>query len=241
VTLDSDRQVIAPLLRPHSPEDALAAYYALHHSDARTRLAVHRDEHGAADGFIAVCQTGFDLFQPLVVLRAPTGHVAADLLRNALSPGRSYHVFVPPHLAPAVLTELDVQKAVTCRVFEAHRADFMPVINVLVTSSRGPEGAMRFTVRAADGRVVAESGANWRTTEFAEVFVHVEFAARGRGLGKSVVSACTAHLLESNIRPLYIVDQDNAESAAIAEALGYADTGARERAYVGSPKGRITT
>ena len=95
---------------------------------------------------------------------------------------------------------------------------------------------MRFTVRAADGRVVAESGANWRTTEFAEVFVHVEFAARGRGLGKSVVSACTAHVLESGLRPLYIVDQDDVESAAIADALGFTDTGVRQSAFTGSLK-----
>ena len=236
MTLDDDRRAIAPLLRPHSPEDALAAYYALHHSDARTRLAVHRDEYGAADGFIAVCQTGFDLFQPLVVLRAPTEYVATDLLRTALSPGRSYHIFVPPHLAPAVLAELDVQKAAICRVFEARRADYKPVINVLVASSRGPDGAMRFAVRAADGRVVAESGANWRTAEFAEVFVHVEPAMRGKGLGSSVVSACTTHLFESKLRPLYIVDQNNAESVSIAESLRYTDTGARECAYVGSIK-----
>ena len=238
MTLDADRQAIAPLLRPHSPEDALAAYYALHHSDARTRLAVHRDEYGAADGFIAVCQTGFDLFQPLVVLRAPTGHVAADLLQNALSPGRSYHISVSPHLASAVLAELDVQKAAICRVFEARRADYKPVINVLVASSRGPDGAMRFAVRAADGRMVAESGTNWRTAEFAEVFVHVEFSARGRGLGKSVVSACTTYLLDSGLRPLYVVDQQDAESGAIAEALGFTDTGVRHNTFAGSLKRR---
>ena len=236
MTLDADRQAIAPLLRPHSPEDALATYYALHHGDARTRLAVHRDERGSADGFIAVCQTGFDLFQPLVVLQAPAEYVAADLLRTALSPGRSYHVFVSPHLASAALAELDVQKAALCRVFEARRADYRPVINVLVTSSRGPDGAMRFAVRAADGRVVAESGANWRTAEFAEVFVHVEFPARGRGLGKSVVSACATYLLESGLRPLYVVDQQDVESVAIADALGFTDTGVRQSAFTGSLK-----
>lgn len=236
MTLDADSQAIAPLLRAHSPEDAMATYYALHHSDARTRLAVHRNEYGAADGFVAVCQTGFDLFQPLVVLRAATGRVAADLLQNALSPERSYHVFVSPHLAPAVLAELDVQKAAICRVFEARRADYKPVINVLVTSSRGPDGAMRFAVRAADGRVVAESGANWRTAEFAEVFVHVEFSVRGRGLGKSVVSACTTYLLESGLRPLYLADQQDGESIVIADSLGFTDTGVRYSTFVGSLK-----
>jgi GNAT superfamily N-acetyltransferase len=241
MSLYADRQAISPLLREHSPEDALAIYYALHHSESRTQLTIHRDEWGIADGFMAVCQTGFDLFQPVAVLCAPTtngAEVAAWLLRNGLSPMRSYHVTVPPTLAPAVEAELNVQTTAVHLVFEAHRADFKPVINVLVTLSHGPDGAqsVRFAIRAADGQVVAESGTNWRTDEFAEVFVHVEPAARGRGLGKSVVSACTVHLLESNLRPLYFVDPDNAESVAIAESLGYADTGAREHVYIGSMK-----
>ncbi len=95
---------------------------------------------------------------------------------------------------------------------------------------------MRFAIHAADGRTVAESGVNWRTDEFAEVFVRVEFAARGRGLGKSVASACVVHLFEANLRPLYIVDQNNAESLAIAESLAFVDTGVRESAFIGSLK-----
>lgn len=236
MTLYADRQSIAPLLRADTPADAMAAYYALHHSELRTKLTVHRDEHSIADGFVAVCQTGFDLFQLLAVLRAPSANVAAWLLRNALSPLRSYNVVVPPMLATAVESEVQVRDAATHIVFEARRADFQPVINILVTSSRGPDGATRFAIRAVDGTVVAESGTNWRTDEFAEVFVHVEPAARGRGLGKSVVSACTAYLLESNIRPLYIVDENNVESISIAEALGYMDTGTRERTMVGPLK-----
>lgn len=236
LTLSTDRLAIVPLLRAHSPEDALAAYYALHHGEARTRLTIHRDERGAPDGFIANCQTGFDLFQPLVVLCAPTAEVATWLLREGLSPARLYHVVVPPRLAPAVEAVLDVQAAAIHLVFEARPADFRPVINVLVTSSRGPDGATRFAIHAADGRVVAESGVNWRTDEFAEVFVHVESAARGRGLGKSVVSACVVHLFESNLRPLYTVDQNNTEALAIAESLAFVDTGAREGAFIGSLK-----
>jgi GNAT superfamily N-acetyltransferase len=240
VTLYADRQALAPLLRPHSPHDALAAYYALRHSELRTQLVLHRDERGSPDGFAAVCQTGFDLFQPLVVVRARSLDTAAWLLRRALSPLRSYHLSVPVELAPAVSAEVNVTAGAIHLVYEARRADFSPVLNVLVTSSRGPDGAPmgapRFIIRAADGSVAAESGANWRSDEFAEVFVHVEPAARGRGLGKSVVSACTAHLLDAQLRPLYIVDQNNAESVSIAESLRYTDTGARECVYTGSPK-----
>ena len=238
MTLYADRQAIAPLLRAHSAEDALAAYYALRHSELRTHIVVHRDESNTPDGFIAVCRTGFDLFQPLVVMRAPTDDIAAWLLRNGLSPARSYHIVVPPSLGPAIEANVDVRAAETHLVFEARRSNFTPVINVLVMSSRAPDDTqgMRFVIRAADGAVVAESGTNWRSEEFAEVFVHVEFAARGRGLGKSVASACTAYLLDGNLRPLYIVDENNAESVAIAQALGYTDTGANERAFIGSLK-----
>jgi RimJ/RimL family protein N-acetyltransferase len=233
----ADRQAIAPLLRAHSPEDALAAYYALRHSEWRTHLVVHRDERNTPDGFIAVCRTGFDLFQPLVVMRSSTVDVAAWLLHKGLSPDRPYHVVVPSPLAPAIEANMDIQASANHLIFEAHPSSFTPILNVLVMSSRGPDGAMRFAIRAADGTVVAESGTNWRSDEFAEVFVQVEFAARGRGLGKSVASACTVHLLECNLRPLYIVDQNNAESVAIAQALGYTDTGTSERAYVGSLRG----
>ena len=237
MTLYADRQGIAPLLRTHSPEDALAAYYALRHSELRTHLVVHRDERNTPDGFIAVCRTGFDLFQPLVAMRASTADVAAWLLHKGLSPDRPYQVVVPPSLAPTIEANMNVQAAATRVIFEARRSSFTPIINVLVMSSRGPDSSMRFIIRAADGTVVAESGTNWRSDEFAEVFVQVEFAARGRGLGKSVASACTAYLLEYDLRPLYIVDQNNSESIAIAQALGYTDTGASEHAYVGSLRG----
>ena len=63
---------------------------------------------------------------------------------------------------------------------------------------------------------------------FAEVFVYVHPKGRGRGWGKSVVSACTAGLLEERRRPLYMVREANQASIMLAEGLGYVDTGARE-------------
>ena len=80
----------------------------------------------------------------------------------------------------------------------------------------------------SQGQIVAMSGTNWRSPEFAEVFVYVHPQGRGRGWGRSVVSACTALLLEERLRPLYIVDEGNDSSIRIAEALGYIDTGLRE-------------
>lgn len=75
---------------------------------------------------------------------------------------------------------------------------------------------------------MAMSGTNWRSPNFAEVFVYVHPRGRGRGWGRSVVSACTSALLEERLRPVYIVDEENEASIHIAEGLGYVDTGIRE-------------
>ena len=71
---------------------------------------------------------------------------------------------------------------------------------------------------------------------FAEVFVYVHPRGRGRGWGKSVVSACTANLLEERLRPLYLVEEGNQASVHSAEGLGYVDTAARVVANEGHLK-----
>jgi predicted GNAT family acetyltransferase len=75
------------------------------------------------------------------------------------------------------------------------------------------------------------AGTNWRSPAFAEIFVYVHPRGRGRGWGRSVVSACTAALLADRIRPLYLVEPDNDASLRIATGLGYVDTG--HRLFVG--------
>jgi predicted GNAT family acetyltransferase len=83
---------------------------------------------------------------------------------------------------------------------------------------------------------MALAGVNWRSPAFAEIFVYVHPRGRGRGWGKSVVSACTAALLDEHIRPLYTVEEGNEASGHIAESLGYVDTGLRQFVGEGSKK-----
>jgi predicted GNAT family acetyltransferase len=106
---------------------------------------------------------------------------------------------------------------------------FEPIVNVLVQPVTSADGSTRFQIES-QGQLVAMSGTNWRSPTFAEVFVYVHPKGRGRGWGKSVVSACTAALLEEGLRPLYLVEEENKASMAIAESLGYVDTDARELA-----------
>lgn len=233
--LNEKRRAIRPLLSPTDPGDALASYYALWHDPRRTQLTLHYDERHRPDGFIVVCQTGADLFRPLVTYRAPDEATAASLLRTVLDPTRLYQIIVPVTVAPAIHAEMELTRSTLTQVYRLDPGKFQPVINVLVQRMATPDGPPRFQIES-QGQVMAMSGTNWRSPNFAEVFVYVHPRARGRGWGKSVVSACTSDLLEARLRPLYMSEESNEPSTGIAEGLGYEDTGLRH--FVG--EGRLT-
>ena len=222
--LNENRRVLRPLLASHDPADALASYYALWHDPKRTQLAISRDAQGGADGFVVTCQTGIDLFRPLVTLRAPDPDTVSRLLRQALVPGRAYQVIAPVTLASALREHLDIQQSRMLSIYRLDPARFQPIINVLVQQTTGADGTPRFQIES-QGKVAAISGTNWRSPTFAEVFVYVHPTGRHRGWGKSVVSACTASLLEARLTPLYLADKANEISVRIAKGLGYVDTG----------------
>ena len=222
--LNENRKALRHLLAPHDPADALASYYALWHDPRRTQLAISRDAQGHADGFLVACQTGADLFRPLVTLRASDPSTVGKLLRATLAPKRAYQVFTPVTLASAMRKHLEVQRARLLSIFRLDPARFEPIVNVLVQQVSGADGTPRFQIES-QGQVAAISGTNWRSPTFAEVYVYVHPTGRRRGWGKSVVSACTAALLEARLSPLYLAEKENTFSVRIAEELGYVDTG----------------
>jgi RimJ/RimL family protein N-acetyltransferase len=225
--LNDKRRAIRPLLSPTDPADALASYYALWHDPRRTQLTLHHDAQQRVDAFVAVSQTGADLFRPLVTLRARDRAAVPELLREGLSPNRPYQVTVPVTLAPALRDQMQFNRSSLNRIYNLAPSRFQPIVNVLVQRVTGADEAPRFQIES-QGQLVAMSGTNWRSPTFAEVFVYVHPKGRGRGWGKSVVSACTAALLEERLRPLYLVEEGNEASIQIAEGLGYVDTNARE-------------
>lgn len=219
-------------LSPSDPGDALALYYALYHDPARTQLWLHFDAARRVDGLAAVCQTGFNLFQPTVVLRAADVEVAVSLLRLALHPGRPYYVVTTPALAPAlpVLVRLEQEQVNHIYLFDPRRR--RPEINVLLQPARSADGSPRFVIRS-QGQVAAEAGVNWRSPYFAEMFVYTQPQARGRGWGRTVAAACAVALHQLGVQPLYAVGQDNQASLSLAGAAGFVDSGAREFAGQG--------
>ena len=225
--LKAQRAAIRPLLDESSPTDAMAAYYALHHDPARTRLFIHYDENRKAAGMLVRVQTGLDLFRPLVIVRARHREAVISLLRAGLQPGRPYYVTMPPDFGDVAFKELQVETPEVLRVYALDASRFQPEINVLVTPLAAEDDLPRFEIRTGD-KQMAMAGVNWKTERFAELYVFVETAARGRGWGRAVVSALTNRLLEQHVQPLYIVSENSTDSIRLAERAGFADTQARE-------------
>lgn len=220
------------LLRLTEPSDALAVYYALYHDPRRTTLYVHQDAAGRAGGFVAVCQTGQRLFVPTVVLRAADDHTAIELLRQALVPGRPYYVVTTPALRQAVAEVVSIEQPEINRIYRLDLSRFQISINVLVVAEPGSGDLPRFVIRS-QGELAAEAGLNWASSHFAEVFVRTMPEAQRRGWGRSVLTACSLWVVRSARQPLYVADEGNTASIALAETTGYVDTGAREFAGEG--------
>ena len=217
------RQLIRPLLAASEPADAMTAYYALMHDPRRVRLNVGTTPMGRADRFVAVCQTGRDLFVPLVVMRAPAGAVG-DLLCQSLQAGRPYTIITKPAFRDEIQEVVLLEREETHSIHILDPSAYRPVINVMVQPGEGP---FRFEIQI-DDTVVAAAGVNWRTSRLADMYVYTGTEFRGRGWAKAVGAACVKALLEAHLVPLYTIARDNDASLRLAKALGFRDSQARE-------------
>lgn len=218
------------------PRDGLAAYYALYHDPGRTRLWLFCDPNERISGFVAVCQTGFSLFQPTVVLRARDDDSAVTLLHQALHSGRPYYIVTTPTLSAVVRVVVQLEREEYNRIYRFDPRRYRPEINVLVQPTRAPDGLPKYVIRSR-GQIASEAGVNWRSPRFAELFVQTQPWARGRGWGKAVVAACASTLVQAGVQPLYMVSEENEASIRLAESAGFVDTGAHEFAGSGTYRG----
>jgi ribosomal protein S18 acetylase RimI-like enzyme len=217
------RALIAPLLTT-KPADAVAWFFALEHEPRRTRLYLKKDAQGRALAFAAVCQTGLDLFRPLVVLRGDDSGALREVLKEALQARRQYLFNALPTSKPDLESVADLHGEAVHALYTLDNSDFKPVVNIMVQTSKTPDGLLRATVKTRDGDNAAEAGTSWISSRYAEMYVKVMEAVRNRGLGKSVVSAVSTQVLQAGRTPLYIVDPSNAASIRLAERLGYRNT-----------------
>ncbi len=211
-----------------SPADAPTAYYTLYHDPARSSLYTQHDDDGTILGFLALCQTGIDLFRPLVTLQSSDAEAATEMLINALTPQRPYILFVKLGQLPYVSDHFDFDQHRTLHLYRLDPRRFIPAeINILVQHRSAPDGTPRAVIESGE-QPQAVAGVNWQSPQFAELYVQVEEDARRRGWGVSVASTVTQAVLESGRIPLYLVEDSNEASVELALKLGYVDTGARQ-------------
>lgn len=225
-TLKEMRNTVRKLLNEFDAADGLATYYALYHDPNRTNLWLHHS-NGDPDGFLVRCQTGMDLFRPVVTLRV-RGHAPVEqLIKAGLEVNRPYIMVFPSNLKSRIEPHVKLQSMTSNMVLRFDPSRFQPEVSVLVQPTRSPDGQPRMEIKRGE-EVVAAAGVNWASPDFAEVFVHVQDEERMRGLGRTVLNALVEALLKRRVTPLYVVDQTNTASRKLADKVGFVDTGARE-------------
>lgn len=226
MSIHAQRTLVRQLLDDSSAAEAPTAYYALFHDPTRSTLFTQTDDKGRIIGFAGLFQTGIDLFRPLVVLHCQSAGSAADLLDQALTPGRPYLFFANASQLALVGEKLRVDNSRLLHIYRLDVRRFQPMVNVLARRKASHDGSPRCVIESGGQQAVA--GVNWQSPGFAEIFVQTDPEVRQRGWGLSVVSGVTQAILESGRTPLYLVEADNAASRTLAEKLGYVDTGVQQ-------------
>ncbi len=231
MSLTQQRRAIYHLLDETNPADGMAAYFAFYHSDNRTILRPYPYTAIRAEGYVALSRTGMDLFRPLATLRLPIHNLqtSTDVIYEAIDAGTAVILNSPARYAPLLHALFEVQSEEHLSLYVLRPSNFQPIINVLVTQDKAPNGLPRFTIRDRENDVIGASATlNWQSPTYAEIGVATTPGYRRRGFGRSVVSSMVNYLLENGRTPLYVVAQNNEASMQLAESLGFSDTGTRE-------------
>src|SRR5690554_4646531 len=110
--LAQQRQSIRHLLNENNPADAMAAYFAFYHPDAKTQLFLYPPDAKTPTGYLTRSKTGMDLFRPLITLRLPPQDFegSAALVAQALAPGASVILSAPVIYEPLLRALFEVHK-----------------------------------------------------------------------------------------------------------------------------------
>lgn len=226
MSLSLHRKRIRELIDDSDIKDAPTAYYTLFHDPKKSDLHTAVNEDGSAVGFVGSFQTGQDLFRRLVTMKCQHVEVARDLLAETLIAGRHYIFFANLSQLQVLDGNLQLENERILEIYRLETTRFQPEINVMVVHKQALNGTPRCEINSSGSGAVA--GVNWMSPGFAEIYVQVDEAARGRGWGKSVVSALTETLLRVGRTPLYLVESNNVASRQLAERVGFVNTGSRQ-------------
>lgn len=147
---------------------------------------------------MALSRTGMDLFRPLATLRLPIHNLqtSTDVIYEAIDAGMAVILNSPARYAPLLHALFEVQSEENLSLYVLRPSNFQPIINVLVTQDKAPNGLPRFTIRDRENDVIGAFTLNWQSPTYAEIGVATTPGYRRRGFGRSVVSSMVNYLLE---------------------------------------------
>jgi hypothetical protein len=221
-----ERDQLASLLNRQSANDALAAYCALLHPIEKVKLFVSYDGGGKPNSFVAIAQTGMDLFRPLAVPFVATSKNLQELLSAALIPGQPVLLNLPLEQRDWLDENLVLSETKITELLRLDPVGFKPILNVLVVKVDMPNGLPRFEIRTRSGSAAA-AGINWIGDRFAEIYLEADREAQIRGMGLSVIAAMSKHLLEENRIPLFGLDSRADLEFKELSDIGFRSTGTR--------------
>lgn len=222
----SQRGQLARLLDDRSAGDAMAAYYALRHPAERLELHAYTPTPAGATGFLAVAQTGLDLFRPLAVPFVASARGLTALLRAGLRPSRPVLLHLPLDQQAWLGQAVTLSEARPAELLRLDMRSFRPMVNVLVVETQSPGGWPRYEIRSGKA-LYGAAGLNWKGTTFAEIYLEVAPEARQTGYGRSVLAAIAGRMLSESVIALLRVEDQDLDTRADALALGFRPTGIR--------------
>jgi hypothetical protein len=221
-----ERGSLSSLINPQSPADAAAAYYALDHPASRLRLFVEYAGNGSPRSFLAMAQTGLDLFRQVAVPFANHPMGLVGLLRAGLSPGKPVLLMMPLDQEAWLGELVELSDVSISDLYRLHTSQFQPVLNVLVVASASPDGGPRFEIRSPAGGQ-ASAGTNWIGSNYAEIYLETDDDGRARGFSRSVLAAIAGQLLSERRIALYRINESDVAAQAEAFEVGFRRTGDR--------------
>jgi hypothetical protein len=222
----AERGRLAKLLDPRSAADATAAYYALNHPAERVNLLAYCATAGQPVGFIAVAQTGLDLFRRLLVPFVRSAEALDALLRAALLLQNPAILCLPQEQREWAKEVVQIDGEQLSELLRLDPRLFEPVINVLIEQSITPDGWPRFEIRRGRAGNVAV-GVNWRGEYFAEIYTQVDPSPHASGFLRSVLAAMAESLLSDRHVALLRLDESQQNVRQEAIRLGFRPTGVR--------------
>lgn len=220
------RDSLSRLVDLRSVADAMPAYYALEHPSERTELFGYYPSPDILSGFLAVAQTGFDLFRPVAVPFVANAEAMSSLLDKAFIVNRPYLMYVPVDQQDFIDTKFPHTPIQVTNLLRLDTRAFTPILNVMITRTEATSGLPRFEIRSTV-QGFAAAGINWMSSTAAEMYIEADDSGRRRGFTKSVLAALIELLISQDRTVLFRVADDDYDAFEDAFDLGFKPTGIR--------------